>query len=63
MTPARVIGGPLIIKGENASMDVLVGVVSWGYGCAERESVILPGVYSRVSSAVSWIDQNILSSN
>jgi secreted trypsin-like serine protease len=56
-------GGPLIIKGENASMDVLVGVVSWGYGCAERESVILPGVYSRVSSAVSWIDQNILSSN
>lgn len=49
-------GGPLIIKGENASADILVGVVSWGYGCAEDVSVILPGVYSRVSTVKSWID-------
>jgi secreted trypsin-like serine protease len=53
-------GGPLIIKGENASTDVLVGVVSWGVGCATPVSVILPGVYSRVSSAMSWIDEQIL---
>lgn len=53
-------GGPLIIKGENASTDVLVGVVSWGFGCATPVSVILPGVYSRVSSAISWLDEQIL---
>jgi secreted trypsin-like serine protease len=55
-------GGPLIIKGENASTDVLVGVVSWGFGCATPVSVILPGVYSRVSSAISWLDEQILES-
>jgi trypsin len=54
-------GGPLIIKGENSTTDVLVGVVSWGFGCATAISEILPGVYSRVSSAKSWIDQEIAS--
>jgi trypsin len=52
-------GGPLIIKGDDSTSDVLVGVVSWGHGCAEVTSEILPGVYSRVSSALSWIDQEI----
>jgi trypsin len=33
-------GGPLIIRGNNAqgSEDVQVGVVSWGVGCADRNS-------------------------
>jgi secreted trypsin-like serine protease len=52
-------GGPLIVKGSSASDDVLVGVVSWGYGCAEAVSVILPGVYARVSSAIPWIKQHV----
>jgi trypsin len=52
-------GGPLIIKGENASADILVGIVSWGYGCAEDVSVILPGVYSRVSTVHLWIEEQI----
>jgi trypsin len=39
-------GGPLIIKGENSTTDVLVGVVSWGFGCATAISEIFPGVYS-----------------
>eukprot|EP00934_Nitzschia_sp_Nitz4_P000533 Nitzschia sp. Nitz4//scaffold46_size129759//123241//124846//NITZ4_003527-RA/size129759-augustus-gene-0.29-mRNA-1//-1//CDS//3329552673//533//frame0 len=43
-------GGPLVI--ENGNEHILVGVVSWGYGCALDG---YPGVYSRVSSAVSWI--------
>jgi len=43
-------GGPLIIRGANAQSDVLVGVVSWGSGCA-----FLPGVYSRVSKGYGWI--------
>lgn len=44
-------GGPIINdKGK------LVGVVSWGYGCA-RDGY--PGVYSRVSSANDWIKKII----
>lgn len=39
-------GGPLVNK------DTLVGVVSWGYGCAVPN---YPGVYSRVSSVRDWI--------
>ncbi|XP_058979501.1 trypsin 5G1-like [Musca domestica] len=39
-------GGPLFHK------DTLVGVVSWGYGCARPN---YPGVYSRVTSVLPWI--------
>jgi hypothetical protein len=45
-------GGPLIIPGSSASQDVIIGVVSWGIGCAEPG---IPGVYSRVSNAYDWI--------
>jgi len=45
-------GGPLIIRGNSNAEDVLVGVVSWGYGCA---SASYPGVYARVSEGYSWI--------
>lgn len=45
-------GGPLIIKGGNTANDILVGVVSWGNGCAEPNYA---GVYSRVSAHYDWI--------
>mmetsp|Transcript_24471 Transcript_24471/g.35085 ORF Transcript_24471/g.35085 Transcript_24471/m.35085 type:complete len:365 (-) Transcript_24471:45-1139(-) len=48
-------GGPLILKGDNYLDDVLVGLVSWGYGCAD---LFHPGVYSRVSAAIDWIEEN-----
>lgn len=45
-------GGPLIVK-ENGK-NVLVGVVSWGEGCARRNKY---GVYSNVKSVLGWIEE------
>ncbi|KAI2491480.1 peptidase [Fragilaria crotonensis] len=47
-------GGPLgIVDGENFT---LVGIVSWGDGCARPDA---PGVYSRVSGQIDWIKSQI----
>lgn len=45
-------GGPLIIRGKDASEDVQVGVASWGLGCASK---VFPGVACRISYVYSWI--------
>ena len=47
-------GGPMVVE-ENGKYAV-VGVVSWGYGCAEPG---FPGVYSQTSYFVSWIRDNM----
>jgi len=47
-------GGPLIARGDDVAEDRLVGLVSWGRGCA------LPGyagVYARISYFYEWITQ------
>ncbi|KAL7505121.1 hypothetical protein ACHAXN_003769 [Cyclotella atomus] len=51
-------GGPLIIPGSKAAEDVLVGVTSWGIGCATK---VFPGVFSRVSYAYDWIAETVCS--
>ncbi|MFF2009926.1 S1 family peptidase [Streptomyces sp. NPDC058195] len=39
-------GGPLVARGR------LIGLVSWGNGCAR---VGYPGVYTRISAAIGWM--------
>lgn len=47
-------GGPLVrqINGRTE----LVGIVSFGYGCAQAGS---PGVYTKVSSYIDWIQRHL----
>lgn len=44
-------GGPLTAAG------VLVGITSWGRGCAQAN---YPGIYTRVGNYVTWIHDNAL---
>ncbi|MDZ4676939.1 MAG: serine protease [Oligoflexia bacterium] len=48
-------GGPLFVR-HNSGRDVLVGVVSWGTGCARPMKF---GIYSKVNSAIAWINQQV----
>ncbi|MGH0185220.1 UNVERIFIED_CONTAM: hypothetical protein FKN15_017244 [Acipenser sinensis] len=45
-------GGPVVCSG------VLQGIVSWGYGCAEKNH---PGVYTKVCNFSDWIQSTVAS--
>ena len=47
-------GGPLVYKKGN--LTTLVGIVSYGKGCARPN---FPGVYTRVSSFIDWIQSTM----
>lgn len=46
-------GGPLVATADDKKT-YLIGVVSWGEGCARANK---PGIYSKVSYAINWIRQ------
>lgn len=48
-------GGPLISISKVDGLPRLVGIVSWGYGCAKPS---YPGVYSRVLAGRDWFFTN-----
>ena len=49
-------GGPLMCQKNTTSPFVLQGITSFGDSCANPD---VPGVYTRVSKYVSWIDNQI----
>lgn len=56
-------GGPIVKRtyaGDGKFVDKHVGVVSWGYGCAEAKK---PGVYARTSFGLGWIKNTVCSAN
>mmetsp|Transcript_27185 Transcript_27185/g.74519 ORF Transcript_27185/g.74519 Transcript_27185/m.74519 type:complete len:665 (+) Transcript_27185:71-2065(+) len=49
-------GSGLILKGRDPSEDLLVGIVSAGFGCANPT---LPAIYARVSEVHGWIREKV----
>lgn len=54
-------GGPLQIKNPNyLCMHLQIGVTSFGKFCGKKN---LPGVYTKVSNYISWIEEIVWPKN
>lgn len=49
-------GGPIFYQPRDSKRYILLGIVSWGYGCARKD---LSGVYSNVVTEISWFENTI----
>ncbi|XP_053305267.1 acrosin-like [Spea bombifrons] len=49
-------GGPLMCKKSKAKFYTVVGITSWGSGCAQEKS---PGVYSATQYYLEWISKHL----
>jgi len=49
-------GGPLIIQGKTYADDILVGLTSFGEGCAEKNT---PAGYTNILQYYPWIIQQV----
>nr|XP_023486540.1 tissue-type plasminogen activator isoform X1 [Equus caballus] len=47
-------GGPLVCMQDNHM--TLVGIISWGLGCGRKD---VPGVYTKVTNYLAWIQDNM----
>ena len=50
-------GGPMMFPAPNGTHFYTIGVVSFGYRCADRR---IPGVYTRVTAYLDWITDHLL---
>ncbi|XP_077562673.1 serine protease notopleural [Haemaphysalis longicornis] len=50
-------GGPLVLKDPKTGQWSLIGIISWGIGCALPNQ---PGVYTRITHFADWIRQIIV---
>ncbi|XP_037535966.1 tissue-type plasminogen activator [Nematolebias whitei] len=50
-------GGPLVCRNDDKM--TLMGVISWGDGCGQKDK---PGVYTRVTNYIDWINSKIQAS-
>lgn len=48
-------GGPIVAFDSVTKIPTLLGIVSWGEGCAEPN---YPGVYSKILAARTWIQEH-----
>jgi len=49
-------GGPLVYNPKGTKQWVLIGITSYGNGCARYN---YPGIYTKVAAFLPWIEQKI----
>ena len=48
-------GGPLMVRDFKSRRYILIGLNSYGHGCAVKDA---PGMYARVTYFLNWVYEN-----